>query len=234
MSSREQETMSSDIDLSEFRRVFQEVIDSAVAYHADLSARGLSPHISPEEIRALFDEEFSGRGESGRALLADWGERVAPVLMDIGGLRGLFEKNLGLTLRLHNLVREHPDFEVLHEPTLYLYCFRYVPNELAERQGEAEVQTRLDRLNREIVEAIERSGLAQVVTTRIGGRVAIRMSICSHRTSEEDVDAKFEAIARWGRLLSLFSYVHKKKPAEMEELSCSSESSSLPTEVSAI
>lgn len=150
------------------------------------------------------------------------------------GLRELFSKNLGLTRHLHNLVREHPDFEVLHEPTLYLYCFRYVPNVLAERQEEPEVQALLDRLNQEIVEAVQRSGLALVMTTRLRGRVAIRMSICSHRTLEEDVDATFEAIARWGRLLSLCSNAHNKKPAGMEVLSCSSESYSLPTEVSAI
>jgi glutamate/tyrosine decarboxylase-like PLP-dependent enzyme len=149
------------------------------------------------------------------------------------GLRDLFSKNLGLARRLHNLVREHPDFEALHEPTLYLYCFRYVPNGLAERQEEPEVQTRLDRLNQEIVDAIQRSGLALVMTTRIRGRVAIRMSICSHRTLEEDIDTTFEAIARWGSLLSRTSYVHNNKSAEVETLSCSSESYCLPTEVSA-
>ena len=150
------------------------------------------------------------------------------------GLRDLFSKNLCLARRLHTLVREHPDFEVLHEPTLYLYCFRYVPNGLADRQDEPGVQTQLDRLNQEIVEAIQRSGLALVMTTRIRGRVAIRMSICSHRTLEEDVDATFEAIARWGHLLSKRSYLHNRKSAEMEVSSCSSESYCLPTEVSAI
>jgi aromatic-L-amino-acid/L-tryptophan decarboxylase len=148
------------------------------------------------------------------------------------GLRELFSKNLGLARRLHILVREHPDFEVLHEPTLYLYCFRYVPNGLAERHEEPGVQTQLDRLNQEIVEAIQRSGLAMVMTTRIRGRVAIRMSICSHRTLDEDVDATFEAIARWGRLLSRGD-VHNETSAEMEISSCSSESYCLPTEASA-
>jgi aromatic-L-amino-acid decarboxylase len=119
----------------------------------------------------------------------------------VQGLRELFSKNLGLTRHLHNLVHEHPDFEVLHEPTLYIYCFRYVPNNLWERREEPEIQSRLDRLNQEIVEAIQRSGLAMVMTTRIRGRVAIRMSICSHRTLEEDIDATFEAIVRWGRQL---------------------------------
>jgi hypothetical protein len=72
------------------------------------------------------------------------------------------------------------------------------------------------------------------MTTRIRGRVAIRMSICSHRTLEEDVDATFEAIARWGRLLSRGSYSYYEKSAEMEKPSCSNESYSLPMEASAI
>ncbi len=150
-----------------------------------------------------------------------------------GGLRQLFSKHLALTRHLHTLVREHPDFEVLHEPTLYLYCFRYVPNGLVERQEEPAVQAQLDRLNQEIVEAIQRSGLALVMTTRIRGRVAIRLSICSHRTLEEDVEATFEAIARWGHLFSRSRSTDNKKSAEKEKLSCVNESASLPTEASA-
>ena len=110
-------------------------------------------------------------------------------------------KHRGLARHLHNLVSEHPDFEVFHEPTLY-HCFRYVPNAMAERQEEPEVQSQLDRLNQDIVDAVQRSGLALVTTTLIRNRVAMRMSICSHTTLEADVDATFEAIARWGRLLS--------------------------------
>ena len=150
-----------------------------------------------------------------------------------GGLRELFSKNLGLTRRLHGLVSDHPDFEVLHEPTLYLYCFRYVPLGLAERQGEPEVRALLDRLNQEIVEAVQRSGLALVMTTRVRGRVAIRMSICSHRTLGEDIDATFEAIARWGRLLNTKVSVRHERTSEVEAQLCSNESYSSPTEVSA-
>jgi glutamate/tyrosine decarboxylase-like PLP-dependent enzyme len=113
-----------------------------------------------------------------------------------------FSKSLSQARHLHNLVSEHPDFEVFHEPTLHPYCFRYVPNAIAERQEEPEVQSQLDRLNQDIVDAVQRSGLALVTTTLIRNRVAMRMSICSHRTLEADVDATFEAIARWGRLLS--------------------------------
>ena len=149
-----------------------------------------------------------------------------------GGLRKSLSKTLALARRLHSLVRKHPDCEVLHQPVLYSYCFRYVPNMLTEHSETPEVQTQLDRLNQEIVEAIQRSSLALVMTTRIRGRVAIRMSICSQRTLDEDIDATFEAIARWGRLLSQ-GFIHNKQLSDLEEKPCSSEYCSLPTEVSA-
>jgi len=148
------------------------------------------------------------------------------------GLREIFSKNLGLTRHLHDLVRDHPDFETLHEPTLYLYCFRYVPNALADSSEEPEIQAQLNRLNQEIVDAIQRSGLALVMTTRIRGRVAIRMSVCSQRTLEKDIDATFEAIARWGRLLYLSNHVQNKTSADGGN-TCLSESYSSPMEVSA-
>jgi glutamate/tyrosine decarboxylase-like PLP-dependent enzyme len=102
--------------------------------------------------------------------------------------------------QLHNLVRDHPDFEVLSEPTHSRYFFRYVPNGLSELQEEFEVQQLLDRLNEEIVDAVVRNGFTQVMTTRVRNRIAIQ--IRSQRTVAVDVDTTFEAIARWGRLLS--------------------------------
>jgi len=119
--------------------------------------------------------------------------------MSIIELRELFSKFLGLSAQLHRLVCDHPDFEVIQEPTPYLYCFRYVPNRLSERREEPAVENWLDRLNQEIVEAVRRNGSTIVMTTCIRGRIAIRMFICSHQTSEEDIDTTFEAIARWGR-----------------------------------
>ena len=117
------------------------------------------------------------------------------------GLRSMLSKSLGLARRLHGHVREHPECEVLHEPTLYLYCFRYVPGGLKGREEEPGIPESLDRLNQEIAEAVQRSGLALVMTTRIRGRVVLRMSICSQRTLEQDIDTVFEAVIETGRRL---------------------------------
>ena len=162
-----------------------------------IAAPYLRSSLETEDVALDFLEYGPQMSRGFRAL------KVWMVLRFFGrqGLRELFTKNIGLARQLHNLVREHPDFEVLHEPVLYLYCFRYVPNELAEHRDEPEVQAQLDRLNQEIVDEIQRSGLAMIMTTRIRGRVAIRMSICSQRTMKEDIESTFGAIAHWGRRL---------------------------------
>jgi aromatic-L-amino-acid decarboxylase len=117
------------------------------------------------------------------------------------GLREALSRSIGLARHLHLLVRDHPDFEVLHEQVLYICSFRYVPAGLGDRQDEPGIAEAVDRLNQEIADDIQRSGLALLMTTRIRGRVALRMSICSHRTLPEDVDATFEAIVATGRRL---------------------------------
>jgi glutamate/tyrosine decarboxylase-like PLP-dependent enzyme len=117
------------------------------------------------------------------------------------GIRDAFWRSCGLARHLVDLVRDHPDFEVLHEPILYLASLRCVPNALADRQDEPEVQRVIDRLNQEIVEAIQKSGHALVMSTRIRGRRAIRMSICSQRTTEADIDSTFAAMAEAAREL---------------------------------
>jgi hypothetical protein len=50
----------------------------------------------------------------------------------------------------------------------------------------------------EIVESLQRKGSALVNKTQVGSRVAIRVSIRSHMTAREDIDATFEEIARCG------------------------------------
>src|SRR5688572_5034884 len=100
-------------------------------------------------------------------------------------------KEDALIVQLDNLVCEHPDFEALRDPALNGYCFRCVPNDVVERQEEPEVEALLDALNEEIVQAVQRSGFNAVMTTRVQGRTAIRVSFYSGRTLVEEVDATF-------------------------------------------
>ena len=209
-----------DTEFDEYWKVCQEILDAVADYYADLASRGVLLDVTPALIRALFAEEIFQERESTEVLLAHWRDRVVPKLTGLVGLRELVSKNIRLLDGLHNLVREHPDFEVLHEPILYRYSFRYVPNNLAARREEPEVQTLLDRLNQGIAAAVQRQGSNLVTTTYINGRIAIRMSMCSHRTVEEDVNTTFEAIARWGRLLTKAHFARYEQSEEMETMQC--------------
>jgi glutamate/tyrosine decarboxylase-like PLP-dependent enzyme len=124
------------------------------------------------------------------------------------GLREAFARSCGLARHLVELVRDHPDFEALHEPILYIASLRCVPNALADRQDEPQVRSAIDRLNQEIVESIQKSGHALVMSTRVHGRRAIRMSICSQRTTEADIESTLAAMAEVARQ---FSFSHSTK-----------------------
>jgi glutamate/tyrosine decarboxylase-like PLP-dependent enzyme len=82
---------------------------------------------------------------------------------------------------------------------LSIYSFRFVPYQRVETEEEPGW---IDQLNSDIADEIQRSGLALLMTTRIHGRIALRMSICSHRTIEDDIDTTFETIAAAGRRLA--------------------------------
>jgi glutamate/tyrosine decarboxylase-like PLP-dependent enzyme len=129
---------------------------------------------------------------------------------------------------LHELINDHPDFELVPASSIDIYCFRYVPNDLADRQDEPEVQALLDQLNKEIVAAVRRGGMQSLMTIAVHKRVALRLSL--RRLSRDDVDKVFEAIARWGRLLTKTQFNYERS-RELEALSCSSESCFSPTAV---
>ncbi|HSQ58166.1 MAG TPA: pyridoxal-dependent decarboxylase [Gemmata sp.] len=98
------------------------------------------------------------------------------------GLRRLGEKiteNCRQARHLGELVDAHPRLERLAPVSLNIVCFRYVQPgfSLAE----------LDRLNSELVIAIQESGIAVPSTTRIAGKLAIRVNITNHRTRLADL-----------------------------------------------
>ena len=136
-----------------------------------------------------------------------------------------------LKCRLHELVSDHPDFEVMRASSCYHYCFRYLPNSFADRSEEPEIQRLLDELNQQIIVAVQRNGQASLLTTRICGRIAIRMPNCSSATSTAEIETTFEAIARWGRLLNKKLMVRNGRTPDMEATLCLSESHFSPMEV---
>lgn len=83
-------------------------------------------------------------------------------------------------------VDEDPALERLAPVETSICCFRYVVDGMNE--------TELDALNQEIVIRLQEGGLAAPSTTRIRGKLAIRVNITNHRTRFSDLDLLIEAV----------------------------------------
>ena len=99
----------------------------------------------------------------------------------------IVDANIEQAEYLARLVDGHSDLERLNYSGLNICCFRYVSTSLSESE--------LDALNQEIVIRLQESGVAAPSTTRIDGKLAIRVNITNHRTQLQDMDILIEAIA---------------------------------------
>jgi aromatic-L-amino-acid/L-tryptophan decarboxylase len=111
----------------------------------------------------------------------------------VEGYQKLLRQNLLCTRRMYELVEGSDGFESMHSPQLFIYSFRYCPKDLKQSSG-ADADAYLDRLNQLIADEITASGLAFIMTTRIRGRVVLRISVCSHRTTLQDIEQVFAAL----------------------------------------
>lgn len=108
------------------------------------------------------------------------------------GLERLGEKiadNCRQARLLADRVRATPELELLAPVSLNIVCFRY-------RKGEPAA---LDTLNSDIVVALQEKGIAAPSTTRLGGKLAIRVNLTNHRTTDADLEILLDAVLAEGR-----------------------------------
>lgn len=122
----------------------------------------------------------------------------------VDGYRKLLSQNVLCAQHLHDLVHASSDFEVLHNPTLFVYSFRYAPvsyRQQVERNPvlREEIEEYLDLLNQRIADEIQASGVAFVMTSSVRNRTVLRFSICSHRTILADIERVFGHLQRVAR-----------------------------------
>lgn len=126
--------------------------------------------------------------------------KVWLALQQVGraGYARMIADDIRLSQRLFECVRAHPALEALTQ-ALSITTFRYVPEELRPRLGEARTEARLDELNTRLLERIQASGEAFVSNAVVQGHYALRACIVNFVTAEADVDALPEIVARLGR-----------------------------------
>jgi len=87
-------------------------------------------------------------------------------------------------------IKEMPELELLAPVSLNIVCYRYRCKDP-------------DRVNADIVVALQESGIAVPSTTVINGRFAIRAAIVNHRTTANDIDALLKATISFGEKILL-------------------------------
>ncbi|OWW20920.1 pyridoxal phosphate-dependent decarboxylase family protein [Noviherbaspirillum denitrificans] len=93
--------------------------------------------------------------------------------------------NCALARYLGDRITTEPMLELLAPISLNIVCFGF-------RSADA------DRVNNNIVIALQESGIAAPSTTVINGRLAIRVALFNHRTTVDDVDALLRATLDFG------------------------------------
>jgi len=116
--------------------------------------------------------------------------------------------NCRLARLLGERIKSAPGFELLAPVSLNIACFRRIAPGLTPAQ--------LDHLNETIVAELQERGIAAPSTTRINGRLAIRVNITNHRTSDADIETLMEALARIGEELLTDTPFLAERVAEAE------------------
>jgi aromatic-L-amino-acid decarboxylase len=100
-------------------------------------------------------------------------------------LGAMITRTCSLAKYLEQRILAEPRLELLAPVQLNIVCFRY-------RAADA------NRVNGDIVIAIQESGIAAPSTTLLDGELAIRAAIVNHRTDTCDIDALISAVLEFG------------------------------------
>ena len=95
-------------------------------------------------------------------------------------------RNIDQAQYLKRLIDAAPELELLAPVALQIVCFRYGNK---------------DAVNDAIVVELQEQGVAAPSTTRIAGKLAIRVNITNHRTEVADLDLLVREVVRIGRVL---------------------------------
>lgn len=110
----------------------------------------------------------------------------------LDGLQQMIRNHVTWAHELRDLIAAEPDFEIVTEPVLSLFTFRYTPDGATD----------LDALNQRLVDTINNDGRIYITQTRTKGQLVIRFQAGQVDATREDVLFAFDTIKEIARALS--------------------------------
>jgi aromatic-L-amino-acid decarboxylase len=119
---------------------------------------------------------------------------VWAMLREIGvdGMTQRIRRHNDMAAHVARAAREHPNLELLREPTLSICCFRYVAPGIAD----------LDSLNRQLHRRLIRENENMPSTTQVNGKLALRPCFLGARTNHAHAEALLRDVLRIGNELA--------------------------------
>jgi glutamate/tyrosine decarboxylase-like PLP-dependent enzyme len=144
--------------------------------------------VEPAEDEVNFADRSIALTRRFRALKV-W---LSVKVLGVGWFRALVDHSCRLADFAQALLERSPVFEVLSPRRLSIVCFRYRP--AGASWGDAE----LDRLNLALVERLRETNRAFISSTRLRGRVALRLCFVNWRTTADDVEEVVRLLTELG------------------------------------
>jgi aromatic-L-amino-acid/L-tryptophan decarboxylase len=163
-----------------------EMLRAAFAYHP--------PYYHFQE-RVTNYVDYGPQNSRGFRALKVW---LALKQVGAVGYRNMIAEDIRLSQAMAQAVSRHAELQLMTQE-LSITTFRYVPRNLRERLRESEVELHLDALNRELVDRLQRGGETFISNAVVGGRYVLRACIVNFHTTQTDVEAVPDIVARIGR-----------------------------------
>ena len=152
--------------------------------------------IRPEYLKTSGQDEITNYSEWSVVLGRRFRALKLWFLMRAHGLTGLREmirNHVAWSVELAQKLGSEPDFEIITEPMLSLFTFRYRPAHLS---GDEEA---IAAVNRALLEAINADGRIYLTQTLVDGRFVLRFQAGQFETTREDVMLAFDVITGLAR-----------------------------------
>ena len=148
-------------------------------------AFSLVPPYLRDDAALPWFSEFGIQQSRGFKALKLW---MALKHAGLDGYREAVAHDIAMARALQRRLREADDFELISAGPLSVTCFRYAPDHLHGRHAD------VDRLNRLVLDVVQREGRVYLTGTELRGRLALRACHVNFRTREADLDALLQAI----------------------------------------